>query len=62
MVTLVGAFAGVNVFGIAGLLLGPLVLSYAIELAIPDNGVAVGVSPAVKPEGADTLVVPAGVT
>jgi predicted PurR-regulated permease PerM len=32
MVTLVGAFAGVNTFGIAGLLLGPLVLSYAIEL------------------------------
>lgn len=32
MVTLVGAFAGVRAFGVAGLLLGPLVLSYAIEL------------------------------
>lgn len=32
MVTLVGAFAGVHAFGLAGLLLGPLVLSYAIEL------------------------------
>jgi predicted PurR-regulated permease PerM len=32
MVTLVGAFAGVNAFGLAGLLLGPLVLSYALEL------------------------------
>ena len=32
MVTLVGAFAGVHGFGVAGLLIGPLVLSYAIEL------------------------------
>lgn len=32
MVTLVGAFAGVNAFGLAGLLLGPLLLSYAVEL------------------------------
>jgi predicted PurR-regulated permease PerM len=32
MVTLVGAFAGVRAFGLSGLLLGPLVLSYAIEL------------------------------
>lgn len=32
MVTLVGAFAGVNAFGLVGLLLGPLVLLYAIEL------------------------------
>ena len=32
MVTLVGAFAGVSAFGIAGLLIGPLMLSYAIEL------------------------------
>jgi predicted PurR-regulated permease PerM len=32
MVTLVGAFAGVRAFGVAGVLLGPLVLSWAIEL------------------------------
>lgn len=32
MVTLVGAFAGVHAFGLAGLLLGPLVLSYMLEL------------------------------
>jgi len=32
MVTLVGAFAGVHAFGLAGLLLGPLVLSYLLEL------------------------------
>ena len=32
MVTLVGAFAGVRSFGIAGVLIGPLVLSYMIEL------------------------------
>jgi predicted PurR-regulated permease PerM len=31
MVTLVGAFAGARALGLAGLLLGPLVLSYAIE-------------------------------
>lgn len=33
MVTLVGAFAGVSAFGLVGLVLGPLVLSYAVELA-----------------------------
>lgn len=32
MVTLVGAFAGVRLFGLAGLLLGPLAISYLIEL------------------------------
>ncbi|HYC52733.1 MAG TPA: AI-2E family transporter [Gemmatimonadaceae bacterium] len=32
MVTLVGAFAGVGAFGIAGVLIGPLLLSYVIEL------------------------------
>ncbi len=37
MLTLVGAFAGVKVFGIAGLLLGPLVLSYAFELVSLDT-------------------------
>ena len=38
MITLVGAFAGVNAFGIGGLLLGPLVLSYGIELASVFHG------------------------
>lgn len=32
MVTLVGAFAGVRALGVPGVLLGPLVISYAIEL------------------------------
>ena len=32
MVTLIGAFAGVKAFGLAGLLIGPLLVSYAIEL------------------------------
>ena len=32
MVTLVGAFAGVRAFGFAGILIGPLLLSYVIEL------------------------------
>ena len=43
MVTLVGAFAGVRAFGIAGVLIGPLVLSYMIELLkvhrLPDTPV-----------------------
>ena len=32
MLTLVGAFAGVGIFGIAGVLIGPLLLSYFFEL------------------------------
>jgi predicted PurR-regulated permease PerM len=32
MVTLVGAFAGVRLFGIIGAFIGPLVLSYVFEL------------------------------
>jgi len=32
LVTLVGAFSGVRLFGIAGLLLGPLLISYFFEL------------------------------
>ena len=32
MVTLVGAFAGIRLFGLVGLLLGPLAISYLIEL------------------------------
>lgn len=32
MITLLGAFAGVRSFGLAGLLLGPLILSYGLEL------------------------------
>lgn len=47
MVTLVGAFAGVNAFGLAGLLIGPLVLLYAIELLrIYENGESAMDSPA----------------
>lgn len=53
MVTLVGAFAGVKTFGAAGLLLGPLVLSYALELATPGPA-AVGVSPDTASLPADT--------
>lgn len=47
MLTLVGAFAGVKMFGLAGLLIGPLVLSYGIEL--------LGVS---RPAGPGTLAPP----
>jgi predicted PurR-regulated permease PerM len=52
MVTLVGAFAGVKAFGMTGLLLGPLVLSYAMELATMHADV--GESPIGTPGVADT--------
>jgi predicted PurR-regulated permease PerM len=32
MVTLVGAFAGVHLFGLVGALIGPLLISYFLEL------------------------------
>lgn len=54
MITLVGAFAGVKAFGIAGLLLGPLVLSYALELVTLHEGHPVGDSPDATPRLADT--------
>ena len=47
MVTLVGAFAGVRAFGIAGILLGPLLLSYAIELLRVREEASLG--PALEP-------------
>lgn len=54
MITLVGALAGVNTFGAAGLLLGPLVLSYAIDLVSLTAGRGVGDSPLPSPRVADT--------
>ena len=45
MVTLVGAFAGVHVFGLVGLVLGPLVLSYALELLRIQAGTAAAPAP-----------------
>ena len=54
MVTLVGAFAGVRAFGIAGLLLGPLVLSYTIELLAVQRAVSVGETPPTPGRVADT--------
>lgn len=53
MLTLVGAFAGVELFGLAGLLLGPLLLSYAIELGTLALR-RVGESPATVARVADT--------
>lgn len=53
MITLVGAFAGVRAFGLAGLVIGPLIMSVALELVrlsrsagtpavpAPDSAVAV---------------------
>ena len=32
MATIVGAFAGVELFGLVGLLIGPLALAYCVEL------------------------------
>ena len=56
MATLVGAFAGVPVFGIAGVLLGPLAISYLFELLRiyrREYGHAADVSPPVAiPDGA----------
>jgi predicted PurR-regulated permease PerM len=59
MVTLVGAFAGMRLFGLAGLLLGPLLISYLLELqkayameyATP-SGVAASAMP-ISVQGAD---------
>lgn len=48
MVTLVGAFAGVRAFGLAGLLIGPLLVSYAIELVRIWNAGAVAPEPALE--------------
>jgi len=53
MVTLVGAFAGVSAFGLVGLLVGPLVLLYALELLsvyhvgepLAGNGASVSTAP-----------------
>lgn len=53
-ITLVGALAGVNTFGAAGLLLGPLVLSQAIELVTLAAARDVGDSPLSSPIVADT--------
>jgi len=60
MVTLVGAFAGVRAFGLSGLLLGPLVVSYAIELlrvydASEDVG-GIATAPTVAREGLPVAV------
>lgn len=51
MVTLVGAFAGVRVLGLAGLLVGPLGISYLIEL-LEAYSIEYGVS-ATRPGTAD---------
>ena len=40
MITLVGAFAGVRIFGMVGVLIGPLLLSYFFELARIDEEMA----------------------
>ena len=56
MVTLVGAFAGVRVLGLAGLLLGPLGISYLIELVNAysmEYGHGSGPEPAIDSSAAD---------
>jgi predicted PurR-regulated permease PerM len=54
MITLVGAFAGVRAFGLAGLVIGPLIMSFALELfklsraagtTVQTPGVAVAAAP-----------------
>jgi len=51
MLTLVGAFAGVHVFGLVGVFVGPLALSYVAELlAVYEVAVPEGRTPAVVAE------------
>lgn len=45
MTTLVGAFAGVRIFGVVGVLIGPLLLSYFFELVRIDEEMASGRTP-----------------
>ena len=53
LVTLVGALAGMRVFGLLGVLFGPLALSYFLELlAIYEEAVARPPSPAPEHAGA----------
>ena len=40
MLTLVGAFAGVRIFGMMGVFIGPLLLSYFFELVRIDEEMA----------------------
>lgn len=56
MITLVGAFAGVRIFGMVGVLIGPLLLSYFFELARIDEAMASELTPAaVSPDGSATV-------
>jgi hypothetical protein len=57
MLTLVGAFAGVRLLGIAGVLLGPLTLSYFFELVRlyeEEHGSGKSVEGGVRDERGDT--------
>jgi predicted PurR-regulated permease PerM len=46
MLTLVGAFAGVRLFGVVGAFLGPLILSYVFELvAVYEETIAIDAAP-----------------
>lgn len=56
MITLVGAFAGVRIFGIVGVLIGPLLLSYFFELARIDEAMASEPAPAAVSRGAPATV------
>jgi predicted PurR-regulated permease PerM len=51
MITLVGAFAGVRIFGMVGVLIGPLLLSYFFELARIDEVRASALTPAAVSAG-----------
>jgi hypothetical protein len=51
MITLVGAFAGVRIFGMVGVLIGPLLLSYFFELARIDEVMASALTPAAVSAG-----------
>ncbi len=56
MLTLVGAFAGVRIFGLLGLLLGPLALAYGVELLrLYQSEYVHGTSPRRQPPVDDTV-------
>ncbi|HTI63292.1 MAG TPA: hypothetical protein VL524_07260, partial [Gemmatimonadaceae bacterium] len=60
MITLVGAFAGVRIFGMVGVLIGPLLLSYFFELARIDEVMASELTPAAVSPGGSATVQTAG--
>ena len=59
MLTLVGAFAGVRLFGVVGAFLGPLILSYIFELiAVYEETISMDAATAPSTSGNSTPSMP----